>query len=115
MTPRILAQETIAYEGSGGTSADNRCFGFRPAFRNAETGNVYPSRFADGRPAPIHLIDGLPDELVVTRSSTGRITSVKASVQSGFILNGCFYDREQAAAFLGGVSSIPAAAPGLRH
>jgi len=97
MNPSILQQETVAYQASGGVSAGNRPFGFRPAFRNTETGRVYPSRFADGRPAPIHMIDGLPDELVVTRSAAGRITSVKDSVQSGFTLNGCFYDRSEAA------------------
>lgn len=100
MNQLILEQETIVYQGSGGVSADNRCFGFRPAFRNAETGHVYPSRFADGRLAPIHLIEGLPDELVVARSAAGRVVSVKDSVQSGFTLNGCFYDRDEAARYL---------------
>ena len=40
---------------------------------------------------------GLPEELVISRSANGRVTSVKASVQAGFTLNGDFYDREQAA------------------
>jgi hypothetical protein len=97
MNRLILEQETIAYRGSGGVSADNRHFGFRPAFRNTETGRVYPSRFADGRLAPIHMIDGLPDEVVVARSAAGKAISVKDSVQSGFTLNGCFYDRDEAA------------------
>jgi hypothetical protein len=105
MNQLILEQETIAYQGSGGVSADNRPFGFRPAFRNTQTGRVYPSRFADGRLAPIHMIDGLPDELVVTRSVAGKVTSVKHSVQSGFTLNGCFYDRDEAARYLRVVSS----------
>lgn len=100
MNQLILEQETIAYQGSGGVSADNGCFGFRPAFRNTETGNVYLSRFADGRLAPIHMIDGLPNELVVARSATGKVISLKDSVQSGFILNGCFYDRDEAAQYL---------------
>lgn len=100
MNQSILEQETIAYQGSGGVSADNRCFGFRPAFRNNATGNVYPSRFADGRLAPIHMIDGLPDELVVARSAGGKVIAVKESVQSGFLLNGCFYDRDEAASHL---------------
>jgi hypothetical protein len=100
MNQLILEQETIVYQGSGGVSADNRCLGFRPAFRNAETGRVYPSRFANGRLAPIHLIEGLPDELVVARSASGRVVSVKDSVQSGFTLNGCFYDRDEAARYL---------------
>jgi hypothetical protein len=99
MNHSILQLENVVYQGSGGVSAENRCFGFRPAFRSTETGDVYPSRFADGRLAPIHLLDGLPDELVVARSATGKVISVKDSVESGFILNGCFYDRDQAASY----------------
>ncbi|RYE45586.1 MAG: hypothetical protein EOP24_19125 [Hyphomicrobiales bacterium] len=100
MNHSILAQENIAFRGGGGVSARNRGAGFRPAFRNTETGFVYPSCFADGRPAPVHVIDGLPDELVVTRSLTGRVTSVKKSVQCGFVFEGCFFDRNEAAAYL---------------
>src|SRR4051794_28811975 len=90
MNAQILRQENVAYEGGGGISAGNRSLGFRPAFRNLETGNVYPSRFADGRPAPVHIIEGLPDELVVARSASGKVTAVSDSVQSGFLLDGCF-------------------------
>jgi hypothetical protein len=107
MNPVILAQENITYEGSGGVSAGNRSLGFRPAFRNTETGRIYLSRFADGRPAPIHMIDGLPEELVVTRSAAGRVIAVRESVQSGFLLDGCFYDRDEAAAYLQRISPVP--------
>lgn len=105
MNPATLHQENITHEGSGGVSAGNRSFGFRPAFRNTETGSVYPSRFADGRPAPIHMLDGLPDEVVVKRSSAGKVTAVRSSVQSGFLLDGRFYDRDDAAAYLQRVAS----------
>jgi hypothetical protein len=105
---QTLRQENIAYEGSGGVSAGNRSLGFRPAFRNLETGHVYPSCFADGRPAPIHMIDGLPDELVVTRSPAGKVTAVSDSLQSGFLLDGCFYDRQEAAEYVRTASRAPA-------
>jgi hypothetical protein len=108
MSPLNLQQENFAYKGSGGISAGNRSLGFRPAFRNLETGIVYPSRFADGRPAPIHMIDGLPDDLVVARSASGRATAVSDSVQSGFLLDGCFYDRQEAAEYLRTVSRASA-------
>ncbi len=94
MNSMMLQRENSAYEGSGGVSAGNRSLGFRPAFRNLETGRVYPSRFADGRPAPIHLTDGLPNE-------------VRGSVQSGFLLDGCFYDRDEAAEYLRRVCRQP--------
>jgi hypothetical protein len=48
------------------------------------------------------MIDGLPDEVVVARSAAGKVTSVKDSVQSGFILNDCFYSRDEASSFLDG-------------
>ena len=97
MNQRILERETIAYQGRGGVSTENRCLGFRPAFRDTETGRLYPSRFADGRPAPFHLIDGLPDEVAVARNVAGRVTRVKDTVVSGFTLNGWFYSRDEAA------------------
>ena len=115
MNQLILAQENATYGAGGGVSANNRSFGFQPAFRNAETGCIYPSRFADGRPAPIHMIDGLPDELVVARSTTGRAISVRASVQAGFTLDGTFYDRDEAARFAcRASSSMPGSRPGRR-
>ena len=97
MNASILARENTVFHASGGVSANNRSFGFRPAFRNNENGDVYASRFADGSLAPIHMIDGLPDEVVVRRSAAGRVTLVKASVQAGFVLDGIFYGREEAA------------------
>jgi len=108
MNSQMLQQENVTYQGSGGISAGNRSLGFRPAFRNLDTGHIYPSCFADGRPAPIHMIDGLPDELVITRSASGKVTAVRDSVQSGFVLDGCFYDRQQAAEYLRNSSSAPA-------
>lgn len=97
MNRSILINENAVFHGSDGVSTNNRSLGFQPAFRNNETGRVYASRFADGRLAPIHLIDGLPEEVVLTRSAAGKVMSVKASVQAGFTLGSDFYDREQAA------------------
>ena len=65
MNPSILEQE--ARQDGGGVVSEHRSFGFRPAFRNTETGRVYAARFADGRLAPVHTIDGLSDEVVVAR------------------------------------------------
>ena len=100
MNPSILKQEGIAHQGSGGVISEHRSFGFRPAFRNTETGRVYAARFADSRLAPVHMIDGLPDEVVVARSVSGKALSLTSSVQSGFTRNGRFYDHDQAAAYL---------------
>lgn len=97
MTERNLGRENLAFCGSGGVSAENRSFGFRPAFLDVDTGAVYSSRFANGQPAPFHLLDGLPDEVVLTRHPTGRVAAVKKSITSGFVYDGRFYTREQAA------------------
>lgn len=97
MTASVLWQENAVFRGRGGVSEENRGHGFLPAFLDADTGVIYASCFADGQPAPFHLLDGLPDEVVLTRHPTGRVAAVKASVRSGFVRGGRFYTREEAA------------------
>lgn len=97
MSEELLKQENEIHTGTGGRSQENRDLGFRPAFLDFETQIIYPSRFADGRPAPIHVLDGLPDELIVDRTSSGRVVHAKASLISGFVRNGFFYTRTAAA------------------
>ena len=92
-----LQQENRAYMGSGGRSQENRRAGFRPAFFDVQTETVYPSCYADGQSAPFHSLDGLPEELVVSRTAAGRVATVKASIISGFVLEGLFYTRDEAA------------------
>jgi len=94
----LLLQENEDFEDTGGRSEGNADFGFRPAFLDDETDTVYLSRFPDGNPAPFHLLDGLPEEVVIYRSPTGRVVAAKASLVAGFVLNGEFYTREAAAA-----------------
>ena len=71
--------------------------GFTPAFLDYATCTIYPSRFADGRAAPMHLRDGLPDEVVVSRSLLGRVLATKATLVAGFERGGFFYTRTAAA------------------
>lgn len=97
MTAAVLRTENEAFRGTGGLSASNRSRGFLPAFRDNDTGMVFLSRFTDGRPAPMHLLGGLPAHLVVTRTNSGRVSAVKASVSAGFLRGGRFYTREEAA------------------
>jgi hypothetical protein len=102
MTPQELAQESCQYRGRGGISVEARGFGFSPAFLDRETGRVFASCFRDGRPAGIHVMDGLPPEVVTERSLSGRVVSVKGTVVAGFIACGRFYTREQASRVLAG-------------
>ena len=97
MTKQVLRRETLSFLGTGGVSAGNRSDGFRPAFLDTDTNTVYLSRFSDGHPAPFHLLDGLPDELVLQRNASGTVESVKPAVVSGFVRAGRFCSREEAA------------------
>ena len=92
-----LREDRQRFQDTGGMSQENQAFGFVPAFRDASTGLVYLSRFSDGRIAPMHLLDGLPPELVVQRTTSGRVTAVRSSVTAGFVKAGVFYTRAQAA------------------
>lgn len=96
-----LLEENQAYQQSPGISQNNRSMGFVPAFYDTDTGTSYLSRFANGRAAPVHVLDGLPDSLIVSRCADGTVRSVKASVISGFLYAGAFYTREQAVALVG--------------
>jgi len=97
MSNQVLQRENVEFHGTGGRSQENASVGFRPAFLDQETLEVYPSRFADGRPAPMHLLDGLPPELVLSRTPKGRVATVKPTIVSGFTLAGEFYTRDAAA------------------
>jgi len=97
MTELSLERENVRHRGTGGVSTDNRSLGFAPAFVDRETRAIYLSRFADGRPAPYHLLEGLPHELVLSRRACGRVAEVKPSLVSGFVRDGRFYTREEAA------------------
>jgi hypothetical protein len=97
LNEQVLRQENAAHRASGGRSEDNCSLGFRPAFYDFATQRIYPSRFADGRLAPCHLLDGLPEEVIIDRTASGRVTSIKATVISGFVRNGFFYTRTAAA------------------
>lgn len=101
LSQTALESENHKYFGTGARSQENRSLGFRPAFMDEETGIVYRSCFSDGQPAPFHLLDGLPEEVVLTRTLAGRVARVKSSVVSGFVLEHQFYTREQAAACAG--------------
>ena len=98
LSKRYLELEQAANRGTGGVSSENRHLGFVPAFMDTRSGKIYACSFADGRPAAFHVLDGLPDELVVARDRYGRPSHVVGTVTAGFALDGRFYTREQAAA-----------------
>ncbi len=93
-----LAAQNRCFRGTGGRSQENRESGFRPAFLDTRSGTIHLARFADGRIAPMHLLDGLPSELVRERGSNGRVVAVSEQLVAGFERGGEFYTRGQAAA-----------------
>ena len=99
-TDESLVQENRQYRGTGGLSSNNRSQGFTPAFLDTRTGNIYRSRFPDGRPASVHVLAGLPEELVENNNRSNGHRVIKRTVISGFILEATFYSREEAAAAL---------------
>lgn len=92
-----LRRENAAFEGTGGVSRENRSAGFVPGFLDTTSGQIYRSCFADGRPAPIHLFDGLPAHLLSVIGKAGCATAEGARLVSGFLRAGRFYTRQQAA------------------
>jgi hypothetical protein len=97
MTGERLRKENLAYGGTGGVSAGNHATDFIPAFCDTTTGRVEPSRLADGRLAPMHLLVGLPSEWVIARDEDNTVLAIKATVIAGFVRAGVFYTRAQAA------------------
>jgi hypothetical protein len=95
-----LRTQNSAYSNGGGVSQHNRHAGFVPAYKNVRTGVAIVSRFADGRPAVVHVLEGLPDDWVASRDRHGNIRRVVSSVIAGFVRDGSFYTREAAARIL---------------
>lgn len=98
--PSFLVKENRQYAGTGGISENNAQARFVPAFMDAYTGQVEISRYRDGRPAPFHLIDGLPHEWVTNKEAVGNSVELKATVISGFVRLGRFFTRQEALEFM---------------
>jgi hypothetical protein len=97
MSDTRLRIENLLHHGSGGRSQENRGLGFRPAFFDFATCRTYLSCYANGLSAPIHVLDGLPDEVVARRGPSGRVVLTKPTLVAGFVREGFFYTRRTAA------------------
>ena len=97
LSEQLLHRQNQQFDGTGGVSENNREMGFVPAFQDTDTDSSVVSRFADGRPAPVHVLDGLPEDWITARDEKGNVLSVRDSVVAGFICAGRFYTREEAA------------------
>jgi hypothetical protein len=97
LTRNRLRRENLAFSGTGGVSAGSRSGRFAPAFRDDTSGRVAISSYADGTPAPMHLMEGLPEEWIAARDEHGRPCALQPGIVAGFVRDGEFYTREQAA------------------
>lgn len=100
LTNKSLRHDNLAFAGTAGVSPVSRRARFEPAFRDEETGRVELSRYANGTVAPMHLMDGLPDDWVTDRDARGCACALKPTIVAGFVRDGDFYTREQAASLI---------------
>lgn len=96
LTQASLRNENVLYARTRGVSQNNGSFGFRPGYRDGASGEAILSRFANGTPAPVHLLDGLPESWILERDHDGHVTATRRGIVAGFILDGRFYTREEA-------------------
>lgn len=102
LSEKLLKHQNKEFGCTAGVSKNNRSAGFSPAYYDSNSDLSVVSRFADGRPAPVHILDGLPSEWVQARDRTGRVMTARPGVIAGFLRDGLFYTREQAARALTG-------------
>ncbi len=80
--------QTTTTERNVFSSCENQRLVFQPAFYDMQTGKIHISRYSSGRQAPLHILDGIPNN-VAKRADLNLV--------SGFIYNGIFLTRQQAA------------------
>ncbi len=97
ITHQTLREQNQQFKGTGGISQENCSVGFVPAFQDSRNGTVYRSRFSDGRHAPVHVMAGLPSKLALKISNSGSVVALIDSVVAGFLRDGQFYSRREAA------------------
>lgn len=97
LTSNDVIQESLAYRGTGGVSAENSAYGFRPAFLDRDTGRIHLCFDHGGDGLTAHRFDTLPDECILARDPQGRPYAVKPALLAGFEREGYFFTREQAA------------------
>lgn len=96
LTQMSLRDENRLYAQTRGISQNNRDQGFLPGYLNRITGEYLLSRFSDGTPAPIHVLDGLPESWIADRDTEGHVTAAHTEIVSGFVRDNAFFTREEA-------------------
>lgn len=97
MDNHTLALENLAFGGTAGVSCNNSESGYIPAFLDKKTGQIEISRLKNGRPSPMHIINWLPKKWASSLASDGTVECLKPGIIAGFVCEGIFYTREEAA------------------
>ncbi len=97
LSEQALARENREYAATAGISKNCQSGGFAPAFYDSQSDSSVISRYADGSPAPIHILDGVPVEWVSDYDAEGHVIALRPGVISGFLRAGRFYTRDQVA------------------
>lgn len=95
MDKQELEDQNCRFSNTDAVSCNNKDKGFLPAFRDEDSGRVELARFVDGRPAPMHLIIGLPKSWAIEFDDNGAISVIKTSITAGFVRDGVFFTRDE--------------------
>jgi hypothetical protein len=97
-TQESVQQESVEFAGTCGESATATQSRFHPAFRNEADGRVEVARMPNGQPAAMHLISALPESWAAKLDDDGHVVELIEGIVAGFVRDGRFYTREEAAA-----------------
>lgn len=97
MDNHTLELENLAFGTTAGVSRNNSEAGYIPAFLDKKTGLIEISRLKNGCPSSIHIISWLPKKWASSLASDGSVQSLRLGIIAGFVRDGIFYTREEAA------------------
>ena len=97
LTERRIEEENEVFAGTNGVSRCAASLGLRPAFRDPQSGRVEVACYANGEPAPFHLIDALPGDWFARLDAAGRPAMLRPEIECGFVQGERFYTRAEAA------------------
>ena len=93
MNKLTLIAQNRQFEGTRGTSQYAGPT-FRPAFLDKHTGRVEIARYFGGKPAPVHVISGLPRAWAEQLDESGAVAALRDGIIAGFESDGVFYTRD---------------------
>jgi len=84
-------ETAVVPEFSGKAVYTEASFGLMPAFMNVNTRETHLSSYRDGKPAVVHVLDGVPRAWIEAWGQDGRAISLKPGIVAGYMRAGRFY------------------------